>query len=118
MKDKSQLPNCELIQILKDANWNLLREKVMQDREIVRYLMRRAYVKDGLLFWRAVEGIGVAAEAIDAHKPGYAAEMVRRYLWLVNDESGGTVLIVNRIDPPYANKIDPPESNNCELVVM
>ncbi|HOQ10152.1 MAG TPA: hypothetical protein PLG09_08525 [Syntrophomonadaceae bacterium] len=90
MKDKSQLPNCELIQILKDANWNLLREKVMQDREIVRYLMRRAYVKDGLLFWRAVEGIGVAAEAIDAHKPGYAAEMVRRYLWLVNDESGGT----------------------------
>lgn len=89
MKDKSQLPNCELIQILKDANWNLLREKVMQDREIVRYLMRRAYVKDGLLFWRAVEGIGVAAEAIDAHKPGYAAEMVRRYLWLVNDESGG-----------------------------
>jgi len=28
------------------------------------------------------------------------------------------MLIVNRIDPPYANKIDPPESNNCELVVM
>lgn len=28
------------------------------------------------------------------------------------------LLIVNRIDPPYANKIDPPESNNCELVVM
>jgi hypothetical protein len=30
----------------------------------------------------------------------------------------GKMLIVNRIDPPYANKIDPPESNNCELVVM
>ncbi|HQA07385.1 MAG TPA: hypothetical protein PLM20_06385 [Syntrophomonadaceae bacterium] len=90
MKDKSALLTPEIDDVLLHADWDLLREKVMQDREIVRYLMRRAYVKDGLLFWRAVEGIGVAAETIDAHRPGYATELVRRYLWLLNDESGGT----------------------------
>lgn len=90
VKDKSVLSKPELNDILLHADWDLLREKVMQDREIVRYLMRRAYVKDGLLFWRAVEAIGIAAEAIDAQIPGYAAELVRRYLWQLNDESGGT----------------------------
>lgn len=90
MKDKSMLPSSELHHILVNADWDLLRQKVIQDREVIRYLLRRAYVNDGLLFWRAVEAIGIAAEAIDTQTPGYAAELVRRYLWQLNDESGGT----------------------------
>lgn len=90
MQDKNNLEPPELHHILNNADWDLLREKAIQDREIVRYLLRRVYVNDGLLFWRAVEAIGIAAAAIDAQKPGYAAELVRRYLWQLNDESGGT----------------------------
>jgi methylated-DNA-[protein]-cysteine S-methyltransferase len=89
MKEKSPASS-ELQQILIDRDWDSLREKVIQDRDVVRQLSRRIYVNEGLLFWRAIEAIGTAAEAIDSQQPGYAAELVRRYLWSLNEESGGT----------------------------
>jgi methylated-DNA-[protein]-cysteine S-methyltransferase len=89
MKEKNPAQN-ELQQILIDAAWDLLREKVTQNREIIRQLSRRIYVNDGLLFWRAVEAIGIAAETIESQQPGFAAELIRRYLWSLNEESGGT----------------------------
>jgi AraC family transcriptional regulator of adaptative response/methylated-DNA-[protein]-cysteine methyltransferase len=89
VKEKNLAQN-ELQQLLINQDWDLLREKVAQNRDIVRQLTRRTYVNDGLLFWRAVEAIGIAAETIETQQPGYAAELVRRYLWSLNEESGGT----------------------------
>lgn len=80
----------ELQRILLEKDWKMLREKAAEDREIVRQLMSRIYVKEGLLFWRAVEGLGIAAQTIEKIQPGYAAECVRRYFWSLNEESGGT----------------------------
>lgn len=80
----------ELQRILLEKDWKNLREKAAEDRGIVRQLMSRIYVKDGLLFWRAIEGLGIAAQTIERIQPGYAAELVRRYFWSLNEESGGT----------------------------
>lgn len=80
----------ELQRILLEKDWKRLREKAAEDRGIVRQLMSRIYVKEGLLFWRAIEGLGIAAQTIERIQPGYAVELVRRYFWSLNEESGGT----------------------------
>ncbi|NLP23502.1 MAG: hypothetical protein GX382_03115 [Syntrophomonadaceae bacterium] len=83
--------------ILINKDWDLLREKLAQDRRIMGQLLGRVYVNDGLLFWRAIEAIGIAAETIEAQKPGYAAELIRRCLWQHNEESGGTAWNVSEV---------------------
>lgn len=80
----------ELQRLLLEKDWKRLREKVVEDQGIVRQLMSRIYVNDGLLFWRAVDALGIAVQMIEAGKAGYAAETVRRYFWSLNEESGGT----------------------------
>ncbi|MEA4901765.1 DVU0298 family protein [Desulfitobacterium sp.] len=79
-----------LQQILLESDWKSLREKVVNDSGIIRQLQSRVFVKDGLQFWRAIEGLGIAVKVLEDHKPGYAAELVRRYFWNLNEESGGT----------------------------
>ncbi len=44
---------------------------------------------DDLLRWRAVEALGRAAAALARRDLEPVREMVRRTLWLMNDESGG-----------------------------
>lgn len=97
MKEKSLIPDAVLERILISMDWDLLREKLVQDRRIVRQLISRVYAFEGLLFWRLVEAIGIAAETIDEQKPGYAAELVRRCLWQFNEESGGTAWNVSEV---------------------
>ncbi|HVJ48041.1 DVU0298 family protein [Desulfitobacterium sp.] len=80
----------ELQRILLEKDWQLLREKAVEDRGIVQRLMSRIFVKDGLQFWRAIEGLGIAAQTIEEHEPGYAVELVRRYFGSLNEESGET----------------------------
>lgn len=79
-----------LQQILLESDWKSLREKVVNDSGIIRQLQSRVFIKDGLQFWRAIEGLGIAVKELEEHKPGYAAELVRRYFWNLNEESGGT----------------------------
>jgi hypothetical protein len=69
MKEKSLMPDAVLERILISMDWDLLREKLVQDRRIVRQLISRVYAFEGLLFWRLVEAIGIAAETIDEQKP-------------------------------------------------
>ncbi|MDA8226654.1 MAG: methylated-DNA--[protein]-cysteine S-methyltransferase [Desulfitobacterium hafniense] len=80
----------QLVQILEKRDWDSLRQIVRTNRGIIRDLTKRVYIKDGILFWRAVEAIGVAASELDKLKAGYSTELVRRYFWSLNEESGGT----------------------------
>jgi methylated-DNA-[protein]-cysteine S-methyltransferase len=79
-----------LQQILIERDWELLRDKAVEDRGVARQLLNRVYVKDGLQFWRAIQGLGIVARTLEDHQPGYAVELVRRYFWSLNEESGGT----------------------------
>lgn len=79
-----------LDKILENRDWGALGELIHEDRGVVRKIMSRIYIKDGLIFWRAVEALGEAAVEIEKKEPGYAVELVRRYFWSLNEESGGT----------------------------
>jgi HEAT repeat protein len=47
------------------------------------------FEEEPLLRWRAVEALGRVAALRARDDPGAARELVRRTLWLMNDESGG-----------------------------
>jgi AraC family transcriptional regulator, regulatory protein of adaptative response / methylated-DNA-[protein]-cysteine methyltransferase len=80
----------QLNQILKERDWKTLKVIISKDKGIIRHLMSRIYIKDGLIFWRAVEALGRAAFELEKLEPGYSVELVRRYFWSLNEESGGT----------------------------
>ncbi|TGE32884.1 DVU0298 family protein [Desulfosporosinus sp. Sb-LF] len=80
----------ELEQVLAKRDWKQLCHWVKENKNIYRQLMARIYVKDGIVFWRAVEALGVVADYIEQEEPNYAVELVRRYFWMLNEESGGT----------------------------
>lgn len=76
--------------VLENRDWNQLKIWAKEHKNIYRQLLTRIYVKDGLIFWRAVEGLGFLAQEIEKEQPGFAVNLVRRYFWMLNDESGGT----------------------------
>lgn len=75
---------------LENRDWEQLTIWAKENKNVVRHLMARIYVKDGLVFWRAVEGLGVVSHALEQAEPNNAVELVRRYFWMLNEESGGT----------------------------
>ena len=75
---------------LVNRDWKQLRGWAEGNRNIYRQLMARIYVKDGIVFWRAVEALGVFLQHVEQEEENYAVELVRRYFWMLNEESGGT----------------------------
>ncbi|HHY28888.1 MAG TPA: methylated-DNA--[protein]-cysteine S-methyltransferase [Desulfitobacterium dehalogenans] len=77
-------------EILLKRNWRELEELVLvSNKKATRSLVNRIYIKDGLRFWRAVEALGVAAALEEKQKKDSSVELVRRYFWSLNEESGG-----------------------------
>lgn len=76
--------------VLENRDWKQLNNWTKEHKNVVRLLMNRIYVNDGIIFWRAAEALGVITHKIDMEEPTYAAELMRRYFWMLNDESGGT----------------------------
>jgi methylated-DNA-[protein]-cysteine S-methyltransferase len=76
--------------VLENRDWKQLCDWAAENKNLYRQLMARIYVKDGLVFWRAVEALGVFAHHIEQKERNYALELVRRYFWMLNEESGGT----------------------------
>lgn len=80
----------DLERMLKNRDWEQLYVWAEENKNVLRQLMNRIYVNDGLVFWRAVEALGLVTYKIDQKEQNYALELVRRYFWMLNDESGGT----------------------------
>lgn len=76
--------------VLENRDWKQLCDWAEENKNLYRQLMARIYVKDGIVFWRAVEALGVFAHYIEQKERNYALELVRRYFWMLNEESGGT----------------------------
>jgi len=77
---------------LEKRDWKQLSTwaKEKEHKNVYRRFMTRIYVKDGLEFWRAVEALGIFAQKMDQDDKNFAVNLVRRYFWMLNDESGGT----------------------------
>lgn len=80
----------EVERVLENRDWKQLCDWAEDNRNLYRQLMARIYLKDGVVFWRAVEALGVFAHYIELKERNYALELVRRYFWMLTEESGGT----------------------------
>ena len=82
----------EVETVLEKRDWGKLGTwaKEKEHKNVYRQFMTRIYVNDGLEFWRAVEALGVFAREMDRGDKNFAVNLVRRYFWMLNDESGGT----------------------------
>ena len=58
-------------------------------RRVLGSLIALTYAADPQIGCRAVEAIGVAAFRISEDDPDRVRDLLRRLMWLVNDESGG-----------------------------
>ena len=76
--------------ILESRDWKQLCAWSEENKNLYRQLMARIYVKDGIIFWRAAEALGVFVHHVEQVERNYAVELVRRYFWMLNEESGGT----------------------------
>jgi len=58
--------------------------------QVIAALINTLYSMDELLRWRAVECLGLLTKQISITEPERAREIIRRLLWALNDESGGS----------------------------
>lgn len=80
----------QLRQLLIEEDYQAIAELAAANRRVLSYLTALTYEPDRLLVWRAIEAIGLAAARVaDADDPEVVRVHLRRYQWLLNDESGG-----------------------------
>jgi HEAT-like repeat len=79
----------ELRPLLADRRFDVVADLAGDRTRVLGALVPLTFDRDPLIAWRAVEGLGVAAERIAERAPEAVREHVRRLNWLITEESGG-----------------------------
>jgi hypothetical protein len=74
---------------LVNEQYHEIAEYTLSNRRIFSYLTALTYDQEELIAWRAIEALGIAADALADLDPEYIRSHLRRLMWLLNDESGG-----------------------------
>lgn len=61
-----------------------------KENDLVRVLFGFLYERDRLISRRAVEALALVVAEVRKRRPKMARDLIRRLLWSLNDESGGT----------------------------
>ena len=77
--------------LLAEKRWCELLEWSGNSRGGVRKITPLIYDSDLLIRWRAVEALGKVSAVIAETDPEYVREIIRRYFWSMNDESGNQI---------------------------
>jgi hypothetical protein len=62
--------------------------RLAEGRGVLRALISLLYDMEPLVFWRAIEAIGVAAGVVAKYDHERVRKHIRNLLWMMNDESG------------------------------
>lgn len=76
-------------QLLEERRYEGLLSHPEKNAAVIRQLSTFLYTQEGLLRWRAIEGLGYMVGKLAEQDRGFGREIIRRLLWSVNDESGG-----------------------------
>ncbi|MHB8792886.1 MAG: DVU0298 family protein [Thermoleophilia bacterium] len=79
----------ELRRALLAEDYEEIAALARDDKRTLSKLVSMAYNKDDLLCWRAIEAMGVAAEAVAPENREAVRNVVQRILWSAREESGG-----------------------------
>ncbi len=77
-------------ELLGAQNLTELLEWASEDGRVVEMLSAHLYETDDLLRWRAIEALGRVASSLADTDIDAVRDMLRRLLWSMTDESGGT----------------------------
>ena len=79
----------QIRQLLEHRDLDALADLAARKRRVLDLLVSLTFDSDPLVGWRAVEGMGVAADRIAEDDPDRVREHLRRLYWLLSEESGG-----------------------------
>jgi hypothetical protein len=74
----------KIVTLLKDSNFLSLTDLAGHDTRVAANLMQFFYDPGALLYWRALEGLGVVAGS----QPEQVGRLINRLLYLLNEDSG------------------------------
>ncbi|AEG58905.1 PBS lyase HEAT domain protein repeat-containing protein [Desulforamulus ruminis DSM 2154] len=80
----------EVSGLLKEARYDQLVARTMEERGMIKYLFQPLYHPYGAERWRAIRALGLVSKELAKEDPVAARELIRRLLWSMNDESGTT----------------------------
>jgi AraC family transcriptional regulator of adaptative response/methylated-DNA-[protein]-cysteine methyltransferase len=79
----------QIRQFLQHRDFSALADMASRRRRVLDLLVPLTFDSDPLVGWRAVEGMGVAADRIAEDDPDRVRQHLRRLYWLLSEESGG-----------------------------
>ena len=79
----------QIRQLLEHRDFDGLADLAGRRRRVLGLLVSLTFDSDPLIGWRAVEGMGVAADRIAEEDPECVRQHLRRLNWLLSEESGG-----------------------------
>lgn len=80
----------EITGLLQRGAWEELTAKALQDKKILRTILKLLYHPDDYIHWLAAEAIGYYGAALAGTDPEKTRELVRRLLWNLNEECGAS----------------------------
>ena len=79
----------QIRQLLQRRKLSALADLASRRRRVLDLLVSLTFDPDPLVGWRAVEGMGAAADRIAEDDPDRVRQHLRRLHWLLSEESGG-----------------------------
>jgi HEAT repeat protein len=70
--------------------WGEIVRLALIDRRTIRILLGLLYEADDYMHWLAIDALGRAGGGVAASDPDRTRELIRRLLWTLNEESGGS----------------------------
>jgi HEAT repeat protein len=67
----------------------LARIRRRRPRQAVNALISRFYDSEAVIRWRAIDAAGILVADLAGSEPESARVLMRRFMWMLNDESGG-----------------------------
>jgi hypothetical protein len=83
------MPNKDHIkELLINKDFDTLAVLAGKDSGVFKHLIQHLYDPVEPLRWQALEALGFLVEKVQEIKPGYYRNLLSRFLWAMNDESG------------------------------
>lgn len=78
----------KVLDLVTTRNYYELTALALNEKGVIRYLLRLLYEREGITRWYAIEGLGQVTAVIAPTNPDLVRDLIRRIFWSMNDESG------------------------------
>lgn len=81
-------PPSDLRDYLEHADYSTITRFAATNKRVLSELIALTLDADELIGWRAVKALGLASAVVADHDPEFVRGILRRLMWMMNDESG------------------------------